>query len=188
MQKKDVREWLMPELELIQDKHIQDLIVDIWQEAIDTNDWESKGLENSGISTVMRPGCPEDLMKHTRHVTAACDALYESLLPMFDECGSCNRQDLLAGALLHDVGKLLEMDYKDGEVVHTHYGSLFTHPVSGAYLAKKHGMNQNVVHMILTHSTTLSPEGANAYNTPESLILKYIDEMCYKYVWLYWHT
>lgn len=187
MTREEVRSWLVPELDLVSDEKVKDIIISIWQEAIDRNDWGSKGLENSGISTVMRAGCPENLMTHTRHVTAACASLYDALIPMFDACGACNKQDLLAGALLHDVGKLLEMDYVDGKVVHTHYGDLFNHPVSGAYLAKKHGMNENVVHMILSHSTTLSPEGANAYNTPESLVLKYIDEMCYKYVWLHWH-
>lgn len=187
MKKEDVREWLMPELDYIKNEETKNKIVDIWQEAIDRLDWESKGLENSGISTVMRKGCPENLMTHTRHVTAACNAFYDALVDMFDKVGACNKEDLLAGALLHDVGKLLEMDFVDGSVVHTHYGDLFNHPVSGAWLCQKHGMNQNVVHMVLTHSNSLSPEGPKAFCTPESLILKYLDEMCYKYVEIHWH-
>lgn len=187
MKKEEVRKWLMPELDYIKDEKTKDTILDIWQEAIDSNEWESKGLEHSGISTVMRKGCPEDLMMHTRHVTAACNAVYDALKPMFDQVGSCSKEELLAGAMLHDVGKLLEMDYVDGKVVHTHYGDLFNHTVSSAWLCKKHGLSQNIVHMVLTHSTTLSPEGTKAYCTPESLVLKYLDEMCYKYVELHWH-
>ncbi len=188
MNREEVCKWLMPELDLLENEEDKELVLNVWQEAINAQNWGEKGLENSGISTVMRKGCPENLMTHTRHVTVACASLYKSIEPMFAEVGKCNREDLLVGALLHDVGKLLEMDYVDGKVVHTHYGDLFTHPVSGAYLAKKHGANQNVVHMVLTHSNSLSPEGPKAFNTPESLILKYLDEICYKYVEIHWHV
>ena len=185
MLKEELKKYLLPELDLLTDEQDKDKVLSVWLEAVEAGKWGEKGLENSGVSTVMRPDCPEDLMLHTRHVTAACAALYQTLEPLFAAVGHCNREDLLVGALVHDVGKLLEMDYADGRVTHTHYGDLFVHPVSGAYLAKKYGLNQNVVHMVLTHSNLLSPEGPRAFATAESLILKYIDEMCYKYVELH---
>ncbi len=43
-------------------------------------------------------------------------------------------------------------------------------------------MSDKLVHMVLTHSEILSPEGPEAFVTPESLILKVIDNMCFRYV------
>ena len=188
MTREDMKSYLLPELDLLQREENKEKVLDIWMDAVTQTGWQTKGLEHSLISTVMKNGCPENLMTHTRHVTAACAALYDAMGPMFDAVGKCDREDLLAGALIHDVGKLMEMDYVDGKAVYTCYGTLFTHPVSGAYLAQKYGMNQTVVHMVLVHSNTLSPQGEKAAQTPESLLLKYIDEMCYKYVELHWHV
>ena len=184
MDKSIIRNLLMPELDLVESEEEKDKILSIWQEAIAAGGWEDLDkLLISPISIYVNMNCPENCFTHTRNVTALANAVYDTLTPLIELMGAkCSKQDLIEGALLHDVGKLTEMDIVNGENVQTHFGDLFTHPVYGAYLAQKHGIRQNVVHMILTHSNGLSPQGAKAYNTPESLILKYLDDMTYRFV------
>ena len=186
MEKEKIRKLLAPALDYLQEETNRDKIVDAWLEAAEEGEWDRKGIEHSGISTEMRADCPENLISHTCHVTQACAAVYDAMGAMFEQLGPCNREDLIVGAILHDIGKLLEVDYVNGAVCHGKKAKLFRHPITGAYYAKKYGFNDTVVHMVLTHSNMLSPEGPRAFNTPESLILKYVDEMCYKYVEIYW--
>jgi hypothetical protein len=80
---------------------------------------------------------------------------------------------------LHDVGKFLEYDYKDGKVCHGEKGVMFRHVTSGAYYAKKHGLPDKIVYMILAHSDALSPEGGQAIQFPELTALRQLDFLCY---------
>ena len=50
-----------------------------------------------------------------------------------------NRDYLIAGALLADVGKLLEFEIVDGKPVKSNYGKHIRHPFSGVGLAFKYG-------------------------------------------------
>ena len=43
-------------------------------------------------------------------------------------------------------------------------------------------MSDTIVHAVLTHSRTVSPENDKAFNTPVSLIMKHMDELAYFYV------
>lgn len=186
MEKEKIYNLLAPALGLLESEDDKRKCVDAWAEVIEAGEWDRKGIMNCGIGTAIRDDCTENLICHTIHVTQACAAVYDSMHEMFETLGPCNREDLLVGAVMHDVGKLLENDFVNGKSCHGATAKYFRHPITGAYYAKIHGLNDNVVHMILTHSNSLSPEGPRAYNTPESLILKYVDEMCYKYAEIYW--
>ena len=64
------------------------------------------------------------------------------------------RDVLIAGALLHDVGKLLEYARNaEGRFVMSDYGLKLRHPVSGAMLAQKHGLPEHVLHIIAVHAS-----------------------------------
>ena len=51
--------------------------------------------------------------------------------------------------------------------------------VSGAYIAKCNGLPDEIVYIILAHSDAQSPEGSKAFQTPELMMLKKLDHMCY---------
>ncbi|MGM0628613.1 MAG: HD domain-containing protein, partial [Candidatus Fermentibacterota bacterium] len=59
---------------------------------------------------------------------------------------------LVAGGLLHDVGKLLEIERVDGEYRKSHWGRCARHPISGAILASELGLPLEIVNMIACHS------------------------------------
>jgi hypothetical protein len=82
-----------------------------------------------------------------------------------------NRDYLIAGALLADVGKLLEFEIVDGQPQKSDYGKHIRHPFSGVGLAFKHGLPSEVMHIIATHSK----EGTGEKRLPESTIFHHTD-------------
>ena len=82
------------------------------------------------------------------------------------------RDYLIAGALLADVGKPLEFD-KDasGKVIQGTFGQQVRHPFTGVALAYKHGIPGEVMHMIATHSH----EGDKMERSIESIIFHHAD-------------
>jgi putative nucleotidyltransferase with HDIG domain len=174
---------LLPELELVQSVKLREICADIWIHALEAGGWfEKDGWGEFPFSVIMKLDCPENLLTHTGQVTRTCAAVYDSMVPLFGRVGECNKEELIVGALLHDVGKLIEYDLKDGKPCYSKTARKFRHPFWSAYFAKEHGLNENIIHMVLTHSMIVSPEGPRAFLTPESWILKVIDDMCFKYV------
>jgi putative nucleotidyltransferase with HDIG domain len=67
---------------------------------------------------------------------------------------SVDRDILLAGALVHDVGKAYEFaNWDRWKAERSHSGSpALRHPVYGAHLALRMGLPESVVHCIAAHS------------------------------------
>ena len=81
------------------------------------------------------------------------------------------------GALLHDIGKLLEYENRDdGMTVQTRYGRLIRHPFSGAALAAEFGLPEDVIHMIAAHAG----EGEKVKRTPEATLINKADFMSFE--------
>src|SRR5207302_9694893 len=82
------------------------------------------------------------------------------------------RDYLIVGSLLADVGKPLEYD-KDasGKVIQRKFGQQLRHPFSGVALAYKHGIPGEVLHIIATHSY----EGGKVERSIESIIFHHAD-------------
>jgi len=175
---------LIPEHEFLEDAALKEKCADVWIDALEQTDWHRSGtLALCPIALKnLSHDCPENIISHTRIVTRLCKAMYEHMSDYFAKIGPCHREYLIAGAIVHDAGKLLEYSLdKTGEVGFSPTGRLFRHPCSGAYLAKVHGLPDEVVFMVLSHSNGLSPEGAKAPNIPESVILKHVDMMVFDY-------
>jgi putative nucleotidyltransferase with HDIG domain len=173
-------EW-MPELQLIEDETLRRQCAETWEDALVSEGWLEKGIDKCPMSVSFR--CPEHVILHCRHTALAAMAIYESMREIRADYGEISPDRLIAGALLHDVGKLVEFDLDDaGTPCVKTRGRMFRHPGAGAYYAKKHGLPDAVVHAILAHSGGLSPEGSKAWLTPEALIIKHADLICYHYI------
>src|SRR5882762_7423340 len=110
----------------------------------------------------------EDLNSCVRQCIAIADVLKKSF-----RCSIPIQRDyLIAGALLADVGKPLEYD-KDtsGNVIQGKFGQQVRHPFSGVALAYKHGIPGEVLHIIATHSH----EGDKVERSIESIIFHHAD-------------
>ena len=150
------------ELQWIKDDDLRDKVVDVWKKAADRGKWESLDdvpftllIENSGLLT-----------EHTKRIAK----LAKSIIETREE--NLNTDYLIAGALLHDVGKLLEYKLKDdGTVVKSEFGKKMRHPVSGSKLAEECDLPDEIVHIIYAHSK----EGDTIDRSPEAIIVHHCD-------------
>jgi len=161
VEKSDVEAVFSKELQWIKDESLKDKVVSVWKEAADRGCWQS--LEDAPFTLLIQDS--GKLTDHTKRITNIAKAIFDQ------RTENINLDFLIAGALLHDVGKLLEYEYKDGKFVKCEYGKKFRHPVSGAFIAKEFGLPDEVVLIIYAHSH----EGDNLKRSPEAVIVNHSD-------------
>ena len=83
---------------------------------------------------------------------------------------------LVAGAILIDVGKLIEYVMEGDQAVVGKTGKLLRHPFTGVGLAMRFGVPDEICHMIATHSK----EGDLGKRTIESIIVHHADFMSFE--------
>lgn len=162
---------LLPEIAQIRDKKLQSQIIACWQDAIAFRGWTEELLRNIPF-TLLAENVKITFIDHVRAVCKMCIAVDQVL----DESHGTkktkvNRDYLIAGALLADVGKLLEFEIVNGKPVKSNYGKHIRHPFSGVGLAFKHGLPSEVMHIIATHSK----EGTGEKRSAESIIFHHAD-------------
>ena len=162
---------LLPEVDLIKDENLKNKVIACWCEAIDFRGWTEELLLNIPF-TLLAENVKISFIDHVRAVCRMCVACDEVLDEMHgDKKTPVNRDYLIAGALLADVGKLLEYEIVDGKPIKSDYGKHIRHPFSGVGLAFKHDLPSEVMHVIATHSK----EGAGEKLLPESIIFSHAD-------------
>ena len=171
---------LIPEINLIHSEELRRKSAACWKQVIELGGWEEKGIQNCPLGAgLVADTCPEKSIDHCRRVVRMCQAAWDELGEWANEIGKLDHDVLICGAVLHDIGKFLEYDYRDGKGCHSENGKLFRHVVSGAYIAKCNGLPDEIVYIVLAHSDAQSPEGSKAFQTPELMMLKKLDHMCY---------
>ncbi|NIM99294.1 MAG: HDIG domain-containing protein [candidate division Zixibacteria bacterium] len=161
---------LFPEIEQIKDRSLRDQVVSAWEEAVERSDWEIEELESIPF-TLLIPDCKINLVTHTRAVTQTSLKVADVILDFYKVRVHISFDLLIAGAILHDVGKVLEYAKQGGGVVKSKAGKLLRHPFSGVALAYKHGLPEEVIHMIATHAR----EGDEGYRSVEAMLIHYAD-------------
>jgi len=159
--KNKIKTCFSKELKLIKNHELKEKVLAVWEQAAERGKWNRLEdipftliFENSGL-----------LVDHTKRITN----LVWNVGCTREE--NLNKDYLVAGALLHDVGKLIEYEFKDGKVVKSELGAKMRHPASGAELAEECGLPSEVVHIIAAHSH----EGDSMNRTPEAIIIHHCD-------------
>jgi len=147
-------------LDLIQDSDIKKKTIDVWKKAIEEGGWD----DISDIPFTILIETEKTLLEHTNMVTAMS-------IGVGKERNDVVMDILISGALLHDVGKLLEYERRDLKVIKSEYGERIRHPVSGAMLARDAGLPIKVQHIIQAHSV----EGEKLIRIPEAVIVHHCD-------------
>jgi putative nucleotidyltransferase with HDIG domain len=83
---------------------------------------------------------------------------------------------VIAGAILADVGKLLEYEKVDGKAVQSPRGQALRHPFTGVSVALACGVPDEVCHIIATHAA----EGNLVSRSTEAWIVHHADFMSYE--------
>ena len=122
------------------------------------------------------------LLEHSLSVTSLCDHIivhYESIsVPV-------NRDLVIAGALLHDIGKIYELDHEKG-FSYTTEGQLIGHVVLGYQLMTDisyqienfpHKLRIHLGHIILSHQGRLEFGSPKTPMSIEAFIVHNVDEM-----------
>ena len=162
---------LLPEIAEIKDASLRQKVADCWDEAIAYRGWTEKLLREIPF-TLLAENVSIPFIDHVRAVCGMCIAC-DKVLDQYhgSRKTKINRDFLIAGALLADVGKLLEFEIVDGKAVKSVFGQHIRHPFSGVGLAFKHGVPSEVMHIIATHSK----EGVGEKRTPESIVFHHAD-------------
>lgn len=161
---------LIPEFNLIEDPALREKCIRTWEEGMRQGAWTMSDLTKMAF-TLLIPDSPISFVEHTRAVTLSCVGVADAFEKVYGEKNAVNRDYLIAGALIHDVGKLLEYTMVDGKTVKSEYGALLRHPFSGVVLAALQGVPLEVLHMIAGHAR----EGDLVQRSREAIIVHHAD-------------
>ncbi len=168
-------EQLFPDLASIGDADLRDGVAAVWDEAISTG-CGGKGWSVAELRvipfTLLAGDIDLTFIEHLNSCVKQCIAIEKVLGEVFGDRVPIDHDHLIAGALLADVGKLLEYD-KDaqGRVIKGSFGEMLRHPFSGVALCYKHGIPPQVMHIVATHSH----EGEKVQRSIESIIFHHAD-------------
>lgn len=166
---------LFPDIMSIGDARLREKVAAVWSESLTTG-CGGKGWTFAEIRaipfTLLAGKIDLRFVEHLNSCVKQCIAIERVLKEVFGDRIKVNHDVLVAGALLADVGKMLEFD-KDasGQPVKGRFGDMLRHPFSGVALCYKHGIPAEVMHMVATHSH----EGDKVDRTIESIIFHHAD-------------
>ena len=127
---------LLPEINLIRNADLREKTLQIWEEAIKTGGWKPEDL-NKIPFTLLIKDAPVSFLEHTRGVTKVCIAVADVFAEAYGERIPINRDYLLAGALLHDIGR-----------TQTHG---FKHALIGGKILRQRGFPEKLARICETH-------------------------------------
>jgi len=165
-----------PELAWISDQELREKTTKTWQLALERSVLTPEDLQRIPFTLLAGPDLQVSFMAHKRCVVHVAR---ESALKMIDFFGDelpVNMDVVIAGAILADVGKLLEYELDDkGNSLQGMYGKYLRHPFSGVSLAEECGVPAEVCHIIATHAG----EGNLVKRTTEAYIVHHADFMTF---------
>lgn len=161
---------IWPELEWIKDNELKEKVTDCWAYAIEHSVLSPDDLNTIPFSLLI-DDCNVSFMNHKRTTVQLSVKMAEIMKENFGDEIQINMDYLIAGAILIDVGKLLEYKIIDGKLTTSKAGELVRHPFSGLAIADKFGLPAEIQHIIGTHSK----EGDIGKRTVESIIVHHAD-------------
>lgn len=166
------RRTLVSQLPLIKqisnEEGLRDMVIETWARL-----WRESGYRDIGEAPnyLSELDGDETLVRHTDAVARMAKAIAKELQQVYHI--DLNYDFLLAGALLHDVDKLVLYQRKGDSVELTQLGQKASHAEYGARVAEQIGLPREVVNIIASHSPT-QPRATPA--TIEAVLVACCDE------------
>ncbi len=165
---------IWPEIQWIQDETLREQVTKVWIDAIDESALSADDLERIPFTLLAENAV--SFMAHKRSVVHIARDSARVFKEFYGDAMPVDEDILLAGAILIDVGKLLEYVLDDeGKAVQGTMGKFVRHPFSGVALAYKYDLPAPVLHMIATHAG----EGNLGKRSVESFIAHHADFMTF---------
>ncbi len=166
---------LWPELDWITDADLRRQTADTWALALRQSKLSGDDLSRIPFTLLVK-NCPVTFMQHKRAVVHIARDSALAMKKFFGEALPIDLDVVIAGAILADVGKLLEYDKVDGKAVVSDFGRYVRHPFSGVGLAMQCGVPEKVCHIIAAHAG----EGDLFKRTTEAFIVHHADFMSFE--------
>jgi putative nucleotidyltransferase with HDIG domain len=172
---RDVVAKLWPEIEWIEDKKLRGEVAETWVKALERSQLKPDDLNRIPF-TLLVPNCPITFMEHKRCVVHIARQSAEAMQEFMGRALPIDKDIVIAGAILADVGKLLEYELdKDGKSRQSERGEALRHPFTGVALALECGVPDAVCHIIAAHAA----EGDLVKRTTEAYIVHHADFMAF---------
>ena len=157
---------LFPAIGKIADGGIRDKVIQTWIHV-----WRRSNFQRIEDVHQYEPAREYISYSNVDHTSQVCQA-GEKMVAIATELLNLdlNVDYLVAGALLHDVDKMMIFDAKTGGF--RKMGRQYPHAVAGAALARAEGLPEEVAHVIETHSIKFSPFPPKSI---EALIVRHAD-------------
>jgi putative nucleotidyltransferase with HDIG domain len=166
---------LWPELEWIENAELREKVAKTWELAFERSPLEPADLDEIPF-TLLVPNCPATFMEHKRCVVHVARRGAESMKQFLGKALKIDLDAVIAGAILADVGKLLEYEKVDGKARQSQRGAYLRHPFTGVALAMECGVPDAICHVIAAHAG----EGDHMKRTTEATIVHHADFMAYQ--------
>ena len=167
---------LWPELDWITNSDLKDKTAKTWELALERSVLSADDLQTIPFTLLCGPDLKVSFMDHKRAVVHIARESGLKFGEFFEDSLLVDMDVLIAGAILADVGKLLEYELNDdGTSKQGLYGKYLRHPFSGVSIAEQCGVPAEVCHIIATHAG----EGNMVKRSTEAYIVHHADFMTF---------
>jgi putative nucleotidyltransferase with HDIG domain len=171
---RDAVRGLWPELDWIADGQLRESVTATWATALERSPLSASDLQEIPF-TLLVPDCPSTFMEHKRCVVHIARASALAMQEFLGRALAIDLDTVIAGAILADVGKLLEYERVDGQARQSPRGQLLRHPFTGVALCMEHGLPDAVCHIVAAHAG----EGDLVRRSVEATIVHHADFMSF---------
>jgi putative nucleotidyltransferase with HDIG domain len=167
---------LWPELNWIEDEGLRNKTAKTWELALERSVLTAEDLKRIPFTLLCGPDLKVSFMDHKQAVVHIAKESGIKMNDFFKDELPVNMDVLISGAILADVGKLLEyvLD-ENGKAVQGSYGKYLRHPFSGVSLAEECGCPPEVCHIIAAHAG----EGNMVKRSTEAYVVHHADFMTF---------
>ncbi len=150
----DIEYLFQDQLDRIEDADLRQKVVNIWVDACAKGNWDNSDQLLNMPFTLLTKTHGINFIEHTIVVTEGALGIAKAML---ETCKNLpyriDMDRLVAGGLLHDVGKLLEIEpISGGGYRKSRSGMCARHPISGAILVAEAGLSEEMVNIVACHA------------------------------------
>lgn len=165
MQKKERIRQAIPYIDQIKDERLREQVLQVWVRAWEETCWKDIADVPFDLHVA---GC--SLVEHTNFVVSSAIAMASIARNIWQL--EVDTDVLLAGAVLHDVSKVVEQQPEEGKLgKKSPIGENMVHGAYGTHLALDAGLPLSVVHIINCHT----PQVSMVPKTLEGILLSHAD-------------
>lgn len=168
-----------PEAMQIKDEQLRRKSYEAFADAVEMGGWTEETIDTCPSAVKEFVNSPATQMRHIQDGLRLAVMICDYLMGRYGEYIPVNRDYVIAGVILHDLGKFTEYAVdENGKPYVTENGMLLRHPLAGALIAAKHDLPTEIIHLIATHSF----EGEKSYRTVEHFIVKNSEGLAQKFL------